>query len=152
MKIIEIKATERIDECWDLLLEHREELATHKDIMVLEPDRVFYKGLEDENRLLSLALVDNDEKIVGYSVTILTHALHYSSLPIAANDLIFVHKDHRGGRWGLALIKETERLARVRLPGQHVLMTFHGKQNTSFSQIMPRLGYGVQDIIFSKVI
>ena len=130
-------------------MQHRDELTTHKDIMVLKPDRAKYKQMEDANALFTLAILDEHDKIVGYSVNILTHALHYSDLKICMNDILFLRKDLRKGSWGIKLIKETERLAKIRL-GNPAMIMFHGKQNTAFSELMPRIGYAVQDIIFSK--
>ena len=46
----------------------------------------------------------------------------------------------------MRLIKETERMAKER--GVQ-LMLWHAKPNTALEKMMPRLGYGVQDIIFS---
>lgn len=146
MKIVEIKATDKIEECWDLLLSHREELTTHKHIMVLKPDIAKYKALEDVGRLISLALYD-EEKIVGYSVNILNNNLHYSDLVVMQNDILYIDQNYRRGSWGVKLIRETEIIAAAR---GAKLVLFHGKENTTFSELMPRLGYGVQDIMFSK--
>lgn len=146
MKIIEIKATEKIEECWDLLLAHREELTTHKHIMVLKPDVAKYKMLEDKGCLFTLALYDED-KIVGYSVNILNNNLHYSDLVVVQNDILYLHPEYRKGAWGVKLIRETERAAKER--GAKMVL-FHGKENTAFSMLMPRLGYGVQDIMYSR--
>lgn len=148
MHIAEITATEKIQECWELLMAHREELTTHKDLMVLKPDVARYKSFEQAGTLFSLALYDGD-KIVGYSVTIVSPNIHYSDLLVAHNDIIYVHPGYRGGRWGLRLIHETEYAARKR--GAKMMM-FHGKKDTTFERLMPRLGYGIQDILFSKEI
>lgn len=150
MRIVEIKATEHIEECWDLLLAHREELATHKDIMPLKPDVARYKKAEEAGGLLTLAVLDDECNIVGYSVTILTHALHYESLKMAINDLIFLRKDLRGAAIGLKLILETMRVSKEKLGGG--LITFHAKKDTAFAEILPKLGFEIQDIIYSKVL
>jgi GNAT superfamily N-acetyltransferase len=146
MDIREIKATDKIEECWALLNLHRDELTTHKHIMLLKPDVARYKALEDAGNLFTLALYDG-ETIVGYSVNIVSRNLHYSDLLYVHNDILFVHPDYRKGLHGVKLIARTEAYARA-LGAQLIL--FHGKQNTAFTEIMPRLGYGVQDIIFSK--
>ena len=148
MIIKEIKATEKIEECWELLQSHRDELATNKELMVLKPDMEKYIALENAGKLMTLALYDGD-KIVGYSVNIFTKALHYADLMTAQNDLLFLRKDLRKGRWGILLIQETE--GRCKDRGAK-FMLWHGKQNTAFASLMPKLGYGVQDIIFSKVL
>ena len=146
MEIRQIKTTEHIDEAWELLEMHREELATYKHLMALKPDMPRYKILEDAGKLIGLGLFDGD-KIVGYSILILTHTMHYADLFIAQNDLIYIHPDYRKGKWGLKLIKATEDAARER--GIKMIL-WHGKEKTSFSELMPKLGYIVQDIMFSK--
>ena len=146
MQIKQIKATDYIEKAWDLLEEHRQELATYKHLMILKPDVDKYKILESQNKLISLAMFD-DKEIVGYSVLILTNALHYSDLTIAQNDVLYLRKDLRKSKWGLALIRATENAAKD--AGVKMIM-WHGKENTPFSQLMPKLGYIVQDIMFSK--
>jgi GNAT superfamily N-acetyltransferase len=146
MHIEPIKTTEKIQEAWNLLEMHREELATYKHLMVLKPNLESYQKLEDAGKLIGLGLYDED-KIVGYSVLILTTALHYSDLIIAQNDLIYIHPDYRKGKWGLKLIYATEEAAREK--GIKMIL-WHGKEKTIFSELMPKLGYIVQDIMFSK--
>lgn len=148
MYIIEIKATEKIQETWELLEQHREELTTNKDIMVLNPNIEMYKIMEDKGMLFTLALYDN-ENIVGYSVNILGNNLHYSDLLISQNDVLFVAKKYRKSTWGLKLIQETEKIAKEK---GAKLISWHGKSDTSFSELMPKIGYKIQDITFSKVI
>jgi GNAT superfamily N-acetyltransferase len=145
ISIKEIKASEHIDEAWELLELHRQELTTHKHIMVLKPNIDVYKKLEEQGKIYSLALYD-DERIVGYSVTMLSPNLHYADLVVAQNDVLFVHPDYRNGMWGIKLIAETKRLGKELGAG---FVTFHGKPDTPFSEIMPRLGFGIQDIIYS---
>lgn len=65
------------------------------------------------------------------------------------NDLLFVAEEHRKTRVGLDLIRETEKQAFAR--GAE-MMLWHAKENTSLSILMPKLGYSVQDIIYSKVL
>lgn len=146
MKIQYIKVTDKIQEAWGLLELHREELATYKHLMTLKPDIEKYKALENAGNLIGLALYD-DDKIVGYSIFIITSALHYSDLIMAQNDILYVHPDYRKTKWGLALIRASEKAIRER--GIRMIM-WHGKENTSFSELMPKLGYIVQDILFSK--
>ncbi len=147
MRIEEVaKGTERIKEVWELLSKHRDELATHKELMVLKPDIERYREFEEKGSLVSLALYDG-LSIVGYSVTIINKALHYSDLVCAQNDVLYLDPKYRHGMWGVRLIKRTEQAARKRGAG---MIFFHGKENTAFSALMPRLGYGVQDIIFSR--
>ncbi|MDE2233609.1 MAG: GNAT family N-acetyltransferase [Patescibacteria group bacterium] len=148
MHIKLVKTLDTIKDAWGLLELHRNELATYKDLMILNPDIEKYKALEDAGKLFTLALYD-EERIVGYSVFILTTALHYSDLNIASNDILYVHPDYRKSKWGLELINMSERFAKDK--GMKMI-TWHGKENTIFTALMPKLGYKIQDITFSKVL
>ena len=61
--------------------------------------------------------------------------------------LLFIKKEFRGSRAGLRLIKETE-IHATSLGCK--LMLWHAKENTTLAAILPRLKYGVQDIIYSR--
>jgi hypothetical protein len=152
LNIKEILLTEKLDECWDLVEEHRQELATYQEHMILKPDRVRYKHLEETGCLRTLALYDDEDKMVGYSATIFTNSLHYSDLPIAQNDVIYVRYDLRKGRWGLKLIQDTEQMCKDLFKGRPFLMLWHAKEDTAFAKLMPKLDYRVQDIIYSKIL
>jgi GNAT superfamily N-acetyltransferase len=146
MDIRQIIPTEHIEALNPLLALHREELATNKDIMVLKPDWDKYKAMESLGILFALGLYDSS-KLVGYSALVVTNNLHYSDLVQAWGDVIYIRPDYRKGRWGLRLIRKTEELAKEK--GAHIIF-MHGKPNTVFSQLMPKLGYQVQDVIFGK--
>lgn len=146
--MIEIRlsnADEMLANAGELFSEHWEEVALNKDVMVLKPDEQRYRNIEANGMLLAIGAFE-DGKIVGYSVNIVTTHSHYADLVICNNDVLFVTESKRAGRLGLKLIRETERLAKER--GVQ-LMLWHAKPNTALEKMMPRLGYGVQDIIFS---
>jgi quercetin dioxygenase-like cupin family protein/GNAT superfamily N-acetyltransferase len=149
VRIVEMPMTGLIDEMWNLLAAHWDEVARNKQVMVLKPDRARYEQLERMGGLLCLAALDPDGEIVGYSVSFLGPHIHYADLIVANNDVLFLREDLRPSTVGLRLIKETERLAKSK--GAR-LMLWHAKENTALAKIMPRMGYGVQDIIFSKEI
>lgn len=146
MHIERIKTIECIADAWPLLELHREELATYKHLMVLKPDLEKYRAVDKAGNLIGLGLFD-DDKIVGYSIFIITNALHYADLKMAQNDILYVHPDYRKTKWGLKLINESERV--IKDLGIKMIM-WHGKRDTNFSELMPKLGYIVQDIMFSK--
>lgn len=130
----------------DLFVEHREELTTHKDLMKLNPDIETYYRLEDNGMLIVLGVFDNEE-VVGYSTSIVTKNLHYQDLVYSNNDLLFLTKKYRNTKVGLELIRETERVCRDKGAKFHLC---HAKENTTLSTLLPKLGYTVQDIIYSK--
>ncbi len=149
VRIVEMPMSARIDEMWDLLALHWNEVAKNKQVMVLKPDRRRYEEMERHGALLCLAALDFDGEIVGYSVCFIGPHIHYADLIVANNDVLFLREDLRPSTVGLRLIRETEKVARAR--GAQ-LMLWHAKQGTSLDKIMPRMGYGVQDIIYSKEI
>jgi len=146
MAIREIVMTEHIEELMPLLELHRDELATHKHIMKLNPDLQKYKEAERIGIFSCLGLYDG-EKLIGYSAIIITNNWHYSDLIQAYSDVLYVHPDYRNKVWGVKLIKATQKMAKDKGAG---IIFFHGKPNTVFESIMPRLGYSTQDIVFGK--
>ena len=146
--IREIRATEWIEQAWGLIEANREELTTNKDLLVLNPNVDTYCLLEDKGALLSLGAFDGDE-IVGYSVNIMAHNLHYSDLMMCQSDVLYVREDKRQGPAGLKLMRETERLAKER--GAQ-MMLWHAKPDTNLDQILPRMGYRVQDVVYTRVL
>lgn len=142
----EIDATHHIADAWQLLEAHREELATDKSLMVLKPDLPVYIQLEDNNALLSIGAFDGDE-IVGYSVNIISRNLHYADVVMCQNDVLFLKPEYRTGPNGLRLIRATERLAKER--GCNMIL-WHAKMDTQFMAILSKLGYRVQDVIYSR--
>lgn len=146
MDIREISAAASIDGAAPLLQEHWEEIARNKAVMVLKPHVQAYRELERTGSLISLGAFVDDQ-MVGYAVTVVTRHLHYADLTYAQNDVIFVSRKHRTGRAGLALMRETERIATDR--GCKLVM-WHAKEDTALAAMLPRMGYAVQDIVFSR--
>jgi GNAT superfamily N-acetyltransferase len=149
----EIIASEWIDRAWPLLEEHYAELATVPDIMLLKPDVERYQTLEAAGNLFAIGMFDihgdNGETLVGYSVNIVCTNLHYGDLLMCQNDLLFVRKSHRRGMTGMRLITATERAAKER---GVKMMLWHAKPGTTLDRMLPRLGYGIQDVIYSQVL
>ncbi len=146
--IVETTVSDKLAELLPLLQAHRDELATNQRLMQLAPNVDAYRALENTRSLLALVAYRGDE-IAGYSINFIGPHLHYSGLRYVHNDALYVKPEHRGGRLGLRLMRETEWLARER--GARLMM-WHAKPGTALEKLMPRLGYGVQDIVFSKEI
>lgn len=148
LKIRSIRASEWIDKAWTLLQAHRRELATNPDIMELKPRRDRYEALEAAGMMVALGLFDGDS-LIGYSVNVVDANMHYADLVVGQNDVLFVHPRYRKSQDGLALIHATEDAVRAR--GAQIML-WHAKDGTALQGMMPRLGYRIQDIIFSKVL
>lgn len=131
----------------DLLEEHWEEVAKNKQLMVLKPDIELYQDLEDRGVMFTLVAKEND-KVIGYSINFIQYHLHYNDLLYCQNDVLFLKKQYRtASTAGIKLIKETEKEAIRRGAKQ---MVWHAKENTTLAEILPRMKYGVQDILFSR--
>ena len=131
-----------------LFEEHYEEIARNKQIMKLKPNYQLYEALNSTGWLY-IYVAMRDDVCIGYSMNIMMHHLHYADLRIAQNDILFVKKEFRGGRLGLRLLKATEDHARSE---GCKLMLWHAKENTALAELLPKLKYGVQEIMYSKEI
>lgn len=129
-----------------LLEKHWDEIARNKRVMVLKPDVKRYHNLEAAGLLFTVGAYV-DAQLVGYSVNIVSPHLHYSDLVVASNDVLYIDPEHRAGKLGLRLMRATEGIAKE---AGAQLMLWHAKQGTRLNDLLPRLGYGVQDIIYSK--
>ena len=128
--------------------DHYDEIALNKRVMVYAPDAERFQRLEDSGHLLTLCVFD-DGKVVGYSVNLISTHLHYRELVVCHNDMLYIVPEHRRGRLGLKLIRATQAAAKDR--GAQ-LLTWHAKEHTTLADLLPKLGCGVQDILFSEVL
>jgi len=153
-EIIETTVSDKVAELFPLLQSHRDELATAKHLMEVAPNVEAYRALEQCGALLALvaylgAADAGEPAIAGYSINFIGPHLHYSGLRYAHNDALFVAPEHRGGRLGHTLMRETERRAKEK---GAAMMMWHAKPHTALEVMLPRMGYAVQDVIFSKEI
>lgn len=153
-RLIETTISDKQQALLPLLQMHAGELATHPALMRLAPNWDAYHALENTRALLALIAYAGDEltgdnEIIGYSINFIGRHLHYSGLHYAENDVLFVKPEHRGGKLGVRLMRETERLAKAR--GAR-MMLWHAKQGSALTKLLPRMDYAVQDIIYSKEI
>jgi len=139
-----LTAEQFFDQAVDLLVEHREELATDKALMVLKPDFDKYYAMDDLGALLVIGAYRGG-RLIGYSVNIISQNLHYADLRQCQNDVLFLTKDERRGSAGLRLIRKTQEMAR--LEGAKIML-WHAKPETNLDQLMPRMGGAVQDVIW----
>ena len=131
-----------------LFEEHYEEIARNKQVMKLKPNWQLYDQMNATGWLF-IYIAMQDDVCIGYSMNIMMYHLHYADLRIAQNDVLFVKKEFRGGRLGLRLLKATEDYAKSE---GCKLMLWHAKENTALDKLLPKLKYGVQEIMYSKEI
>lgn len=130
-------------------LTHYDEIALNKGLMVYAPDVERFAQLEAAGAMVNLAVYDDSDAVVGYSINLLAPHLHYKDLMCAHNDMIFIAPAHRHGSLGVKLIKATREACKAR--GVR-MMLWHAKENTPLAALLPRLGCQVQDIMYSEVL
>lgn len=143
-----IDCTALLEKGGQLFEAHWDEIALNKHLMVFKPDTERYHAMEQAGVLFALA-AHIDGELIGYSVSFVTRHLHYADLLFAQNDVLFLDKRYRASGAGLALIRATEEEAKAR--GARMII-WHAKQGTALEAVLPRIGYGVQDVMFSKEI
>ena len=144
--IIETTVSDKIDAMQPLFEMHHDELAKTGRQWKAAPHKAAYQALEESGSLLVLIAYQGDE-IVGYSINFIGLHLHYSGLRYAHNDALFVRPELRGSGLGIKLIHETERRASER--GANMLM-WHAKPETMLASLLPRMGYGMEEIQYCK--
>lgn len=138
--------TEVAEKGLHLLDEHWQEVALNKRLMVLKPDGARYLHLESLGQFFSLGAFIDDE-LVGYSGNFISQHIHYADLCFVNNDVLFVAKEHRASPLGLRLIRET--VAEARRRGAR-MMLWHGKEGTPLADLLPKMDYKVQDVVYSR--
>ena len=123
-----------------------DELCLRPDLTELSPDLVRYKELERMGLLQTLGAFEGEE-MIGQSVIIYSTPMHYSTTPVALSDSLFILKEHRNGSAGVRLIRRTEEEARKR--GSKLLI-LHGKEGTTFVELVKKMKYWVQDILLAR--
>lgn len=150
LRIIPARMADILEQA-DLLAAHREELATDKEAMVLNPDAATYLALEATGDTIVLVALDMSGKIVGYSVNLIRPSLHYADLLVCTNDVIYLDPAYRGAKEGIALVMATENAARERSqPGRPMYMAWHAKPGTPLEQLLKSTGHHVQDVVYTR--
>jgi len=138
-----------------LLEDHWEEVALNKSVMRLDPEWKRYYAMEEQGMLFSLGAwmaaphPEVPDELVGYAVTFALTHIHYAGLFYLQNDVLFVAKRARHTGVGPKMIVATEGEARAR--GAKLVM-WHAKPGTALDALMPRMGYQIQDVVYSKEI
>lgn len=137
-----------------LLWLHWREIANYQDTIPLAPNFDLYARADAAGRLLALtARMGND--LVGYSIMMLLHPPHYSTTFVAMNDVIWVAPDHRKGRVGLSLIRESERCCKAR---GCIKISWHVKEKNAdgsdnpLAPVLRKLGYEGEELTLGRLL
>lgn len=133
-----------LEEAKPLLQKHWDEIAHYKDIP-LDPDYDAYFKLESAGILKVFTARDENKNMLGYAVFVIQAHPHYKNNIYAKQDVVYIDCDRRG--IGMFFIRWCdERLATM---GIHVV-TQHVKAAHNFGPALNRLGYELQDLIYTK--
>lgn len=132
-----------------LLREHYLELAKNQDRVALNPDWARY-GAAEVTGALVLYTARKDGVLIGYSCFFCSPHPHYTDLMLVSNDVLYLQQEHRVGRTGVRFIRYCEDQLRIRYTKDFAI-TWHAKEGTPLAGMLGRMGYGVQDIILSKL-
>lgn len=147
--ISEITYDELLEQARGLFEAHRDELATNKALMEVNPNDGVYRSLEHAGKLMVVVVHDDDGHMIGYAVGILAPHPHYSALLCLENDVVYLDPAHRGQGVGGVLIDQAEHRAALR--GARFAQ-WHAKPGTALDNLLRAKGYGIQDIILSREI
>lgn len=143
---------EFLDTFWkdseELLELHWEELANNRDKIKLNPDKERYYVMEDLGKLKVFTVRDSGD-LVGYFLVVVDTGLHYKDHLFATNDVIFLHKSHRGSSVGKKLIEFAQDC--LEEDGVSVL-TINTKVHQPFDGLMEHMGFNLSERVYSKYI
>jgi hypothetical protein len=142
------KLKEVLPEIKELLQEHYEELTLNKGHIKLKPVWNQYFDMENTEKFFAI-IARMDGVVVGYSGFILDKHLHYEDILVAANDVLFLKKEHRLGMTGIKLLKFSEKFMSDMGANR---ITWHIKYKNDFRNILYRMGYLDEDIIVGKML
>lgn len=121
-----------------LLEAHYQEIATHKEHKVLDPDFERYYNLED-NDMLRIVTARDDDKLVGYYVSMIISHLHYSQCVYAMNDILYVDPAYRGTSLAYRLFKYALKDLKENTKANMVLI--HMKTKHPFRKLLQKFGF-----------
>ncbi len=129
-----------------LLAAHWHEIGQDKVNMRLDPDWDGYVALEKAARLAVFS-ARNSAGLVGYAVFFVHRHLHYRTITVAINDLLYLQPAYREGLAGVRFIDALER----ELAAAGAQKVFFGvKAWHDFGPILARRGYAPMETVWAK--
>ena len=131
----------------ELFTKHNLEVVDQKDNILLDVNYKAYFKLEALDRL-EVHTIRDDKKLIGYSLWMLFHHMHYKTSLTATSTLIYVIPEYRKGLLGYKFIKWS--IEKIKKRGvQRILMGI--KPDHDFGKILERLGATYFEKIYSIV-
>ena len=131
-----------------LMHRHWEEIATDRDKIPLVVDFDSYDALAEAG-ILHVLIARKDGALIGYFWAFVKNHLHYAATLFAFTDILFLEKPHRKGRTGQKLIEAMEATLKARGVQKVFINT---KTKLNLGPLFTRMGYGVHEVCYSKMI
>lgn len=135
-------------EIQQLIKDHWQEIAVNKDHIKLNPDWDAYEALEKDNKLKIFTARENN-KLIGYFVVITGYNIHYKDHLFAANDVLYLAREHRKGLTGMKLMRFAENC--LKADGVSVI-TVNSKAHRPFDKLMEYMRYNMIERVYQKYI
>ena len=144
MKFQQETLASSLEESKPLLQKHWDEIAHYKDIP-LNPDYELYFKLEAAGVLKCYSVRDGNARMIGYAVYLIQHNPHYKQSLVAKQDIVFIDPACRGQ--GMLFIQWCDQ--QLKELGVQIV-THHVKAAHNFGRGLERMGYELQDLIYTK--
>lgn len=147
MKYRTFKMIEELDTIKELAVQDYAEVGEYQGKVKLDPDWDKYIALDNAGALLCCGAYDED-KLVGYYISVVSMSLHSKNDMIAGCDALWLHPDYRGGA-GIKLIAFHEKQCKEL--GVSVI-TMNVTRHHDISPLLERLGWNMIEKSFGKCI
>lgn len=132
-----------------LIAAHHAEIATYPEVERLQPKWSDYLQLQHMDMLEVFTARRGGKTLIGYSFFLVTNHMHYADLRVAVNDVFYVHPDFRRGPTPLRFL----RYMRTTLKDLRVRkITFSCREGNNLCAILERLGYRLEERVWSEVV
>ena len=128
-----------------LLFRHYLAISAWPDVP-LEPDRAKYDLLEQAG-VLRIFTTRQSRTLVGYAAFLVDMHIHYSSVRIALQDVLWIDPECRRSTIAHDLIRTTEEA--LEHEGVHLIMHY-SKVKFPIGHFLRRMGYDLTDHIYAK--
>lgn len=146
IELIEINASDWLEQAESLMLEHWEEVAQVTGVPKPSMDAEYLAQMEAARMLFTIGAFVGEE-LVGYSMNSIGSTINFDTLIIMENQGIFIKKQYRDMLGGIRLIKESERIGKERGASR---CKWHTYRNTRAEKLFQSLGYCAYDVIYTK--
>ena len=130
----------------ELFHSHWKEIATNKDMLVLNPDYSRYRKLIERDMLVVISARDGG-KIIGYIIIMVDNHAHYKTVKVSLEDIHFIDPKYRHQGIGRGMILAAEEVLRKR--GVQ-LATMRVKLHSDHGPLLQELGYSPLETIYAK--